>query len=327
MAAATIVDVAAEAGVSKTTASDALRGRGRVSDATRDAVLAAAERLGYTLNRSARSLRTSMAGAIGLYLPQVLVRSQYYHAFLHGVANEAAAAEYDVTLIFSGLRPLTGYAPHVDGIVVCDAREDDPMIDRLRATGLPLVSLEPIPGGVPADGMVWTDAVGVTNALLDELWAAGSRQPAMLSTTTPALWPRDAERAFDRWCAAHGVEPIRSAADYGADARTLQAAAGGLLDRRSDIDSIVCVGDGVAARLAPGIAERGYRLGEDFRLASCSEQVVEAPLFAAVDTSADRAGAECARLLLEIIRGDIESGARRQHVIEVKKPDADDLRG
>lgn len=317
MASITIVDVAEAAGVSKTTASDALRGHGRVSEATRDAVLSAAERLGYTLNRSARSLRTSMTGAIGLYLPQVLVRSEYYLAILHGIANEVAASSYDVTLIFSRDTPPAGYAPHVDGFIVCDAREGDAVVDRLLSTGLPMVSLEPIPGERQATGMVWTDAVGSTSALLDELVAAGSRRPAMLSTTTPALWPREAESAYDEWCRRRGIPAVRTAADYGADAGELQQIVGRLLDENPGVDSIVCVGDGVAARVGPGIVARGFTLGEDFRLASGSEQNPEPPLSAAISTNGFRAGSECTRLLFELIRGEQPAGTRREMPVEI----------
>lgn len=319
MGSVTIVDVAEAAGVSKTTASDALRGHGRVSEATRDAVRAAAERLGYTLNRSARSLRTATTGAIGLYLPQVLVRSEYYLSFLHGVANVAADEGYDVTLIFSRDAPATGFAPHVDGFVVCDVREDDPMIDRLLSARLPVVSLEPIPGDREPTGMVWTDVVSSTSALLDELRTAGSRHPAMLSTTTPALWPRDAERSYDEWCRAHGVQPVRTAAHYGDDAVALQHTVGRLLDANPEVDSIVCVGDGVATRLAPGITARGLVLGEDFLLASCSEQNPEPPLFAAIATDGIRGGSECARLLFELIRGEAPVGIRREMELEIRK--------
>src|SRR5690606_4057374 len=53
----TLLDVARAAGVSKTTVSDALSGRGRLPAATRERVSAVARELGYVANRSARNLR------------------------------------------------------------------------------------------------------------------------------------------------------------------------------------------------------------------------------------------------------------------------------
>ena len=49
----TILDIAASLGISKTAVSAALSGTGRVSAATRERVLAEADRLGYVTNRAA----------------------------------------------------------------------------------------------------------------------------------------------------------------------------------------------------------------------------------------------------------------------------------
>src|SRR5712691_5757133 len=63
---ASLVDVAAKAGVSITTASDALTGRGRVAPATRQRVHEVAERLGYQPNPLARSLVVGRTGLIAV---------------------------------------------------------------------------------------------------------------------------------------------------------------------------------------------------------------------------------------------------------------------
>src|ERR1700733_577672 len=62
----TIVDVAAVASVGVGTASDALNGRGRMSDATRNRVIEAADMLGYRPRASARALRKGTTMALGL---------------------------------------------------------------------------------------------------------------------------------------------------------------------------------------------------------------------------------------------------------------------
>lgn len=60
-----IRDVAAAAGVSITTVSDALNGKGRLPDATRRHVREVADRLGYRPSAAARTLRTGKSGLIG----------------------------------------------------------------------------------------------------------------------------------------------------------------------------------------------------------------------------------------------------------------------
>src|SRR5438046_10212833 len=65
----TIRDVAKAAGVSVTTVSHALNGKGRVDPNTRARVAQVVRRLGYRANRHARGLRIGRSGSLGLLLP------------------------------------------------------------------------------------------------------------------------------------------------------------------------------------------------------------------------------------------------------------------
>ncbi|HEY9055462.1 MAG TPA: LacI family DNA-binding transcriptional regulator, partial [Rectinemataceae bacterium] len=67
---ATISDIAARAGVSKTTVSFALNNPKRISRDTYDRVMAIVAELGYFPNPVARTLTTKRLGALGLLLPQ-----------------------------------------------------------------------------------------------------------------------------------------------------------------------------------------------------------------------------------------------------------------
>jgi DNA-binding LacI/PurR family transcriptional regulator len=316
----TIVDVARAAGVSKTTASDALRGRGRVSTATRDAVFAAARELGYTINRSARSLRTATTGAIGLYIPQVLVRSEHYLSFVYGAVNEAAAADYDVTLIVSGQESRLGYVPHVDGIVLIDPVEEDPMVGALMSTGLPVVTSERFPSGRQASGVVWSDHGGYARRLLDHLAEHGSRRPGLVASTTISDWSLTIQQSYLAWCAERGIEPFITVAPFGADPGFLTAAVDRALADQPDIDALVCAGDGVAAAVVPGLLVRGIEVGADFLVASCVDSSVVRgliPSVTAIDAMGGEAGAACARLLFEILGGATDLGTTIELPLEL----------
>lgn len=68
---ATLIDVAAVAGVSVITASRALRGQGPMADTTRDRVLRAAEAAGYRRNPIATSLASSSSTLVGVIVPSL----------------------------------------------------------------------------------------------------------------------------------------------------------------------------------------------------------------------------------------------------------------
>jgi DNA-binding LacI/PurR family transcriptional regulator len=318
---ATIIDVARAAGVSKTTASDALRGHGRVSEVTREAVLRAAEELDYSINRSARSLRTATTGAIALYIPQVLKRSEHYLSFVYGVVNEAAGYDYDVTLIATGDRSGTHNVPHVDGVVLIDPVEDDPMVERLLNTGLPVVSSERFPSGRQPAGVVWSDHGGYARQLLDHLAAHGARRPAMIASTSVTEWSLHVVEGYRSWCRAAGIDPVVVSAPFGADPTLLQREAQGLLLRDPPVDAIIGAGDGVAATIAPALTAAGRTIGDDLLLASCvdsSTLQLFSPPVTAIDARGGEAGAACAHLLFQLLAGTAEPGTAVELPLELR---------
>jgi DNA-binding LacI/PurR family transcriptional regulator len=69
-----IKDVASAAGVSATTVSHALNGKGRLPPGTRERVHRIAEELGYRPNATARHLAGGKTGVLGLAAPRVPAR-------------------------------------------------------------------------------------------------------------------------------------------------------------------------------------------------------------------------------------------------------------
>ncbi|MGA6157075.1 LacI family DNA-binding transcriptional regulator [Stenotrophomonas sp. NPDC087984] len=84
---ATLRDVAALAGVSASTVSSVVRGRGNVREETRQRVREAIDELGYRPNLSARRLRSGRSHVMGLALPSVTV--PYFREFADSVLREA----------------------------------------------------------------------------------------------------------------------------------------------------------------------------------------------------------------------------------------------
>jgi LacI family transcriptional regulator len=169
---ATLADVAASAGVSASTASRALNGRGELSASTRAAVQEAAERLGFQPSPLARSLRTRQTYTVGFVVPDVA--SPFYAASLKGAQSVLEAAGYRVMLMDSelsvegevaALRTLVNH--QVDGLLVATAGVGAEEFEELvGAAGTPCVFLDSVVEGAGAGAVTLENHAGI--ALLVE---------------------------------------------------------------------------------------------------------------------------------------------------------------
>ena len=97
---ATIGDVARSAGVSRSTASNALSGKRPISPEVRARVEAAVRSLGYTPNAGARALATAQTRVIGLLAE--FLEDEFAPAMLQymtGVSDTARELGYDILLV------------------------------------------------------------------------------------------------------------------------------------------------------------------------------------------------------------------------------------
>lgn len=113
-----IADLARIAGVSVSTISRALTGKGTLNEKTRERVRALADEHGFRLNVAAQNLRLGRTGAIGVLLPLGHDRGQhlsdpFFSAMLGHLADELAEHGYDLLMS----RVLPGRANWLDDFV------------------------------------------------------------------------------------------------------------------------------------------------------------------------------------------------------------------
>ena len=139
-------DVARRAGVHAATVSRYLHEntRGLVNVETAERVRDAINDLGYEPNRVARGLRTRRSATIGVVLPDLT--NPLFPPMVRGL--EDALNEIGYTSLLTNTdadagRERLGYetlrARQVEGLVVATARLDDPVVDDIIDSGLPLV--------------------------------------------------------------------------------------------------------------------------------------------------------------------------------------------
>ena len=228
----TLADVAEYAGVSASTASRALNGRGELSPETRAAVLEAADLLHFEPSHLARSLRTRTTSTIGFVVPDV--SSPFYASALKGAQRALEQAGYRVMLMDSGqaadgevaaLRTLLAH--RVDGLLLSTIGIERELFDGLvTRRGTPCVFFDSGVEGAGAGTVLLDNTAGI-DVLVDHLVEHGHHRIGLLTGSLRetsgcerlqafhgamsryGLEVGDGHVAGDRWTQANGAEATR----------------------------------------------------------------------------------------------------------------------
>jgi DNA-binding LacI/PurR family transcriptional regulator len=319
---ARLIDVARRAGVGKTTASDALSGGGRVSQATRDAVLAAAADLGYSVNTAARHLRGGAIGTIGIVLPEVVSRSSYYMAFTFGIVTSAASHDIDVTIVSPTASSGRSRPIRADGLIIGDPLSGDSALPALMSSGIPIVTQEHLPddiAGTP-DGVVWSSHETGMLRLFDEIDVTGARHPALLVAPDATDWSRQLVSGYRSGCAARDLDPVIAPISFEAPWHAVREATELLLQTHPDTDVIICGPDSSAIEVVAVLGRMGRTVGEDITVVSCVDHPslpFLTPSITSIDLRPRDSGVACAELLIDLIDGRVASGTDVEFPIAV----------
>lgn len=143
----TISDVAEALGVSKTTVSRAISGKGRIGEETRQKVLSYIEEHDYKPNVIAKSLAQSKTFNICVVMPgdYALVDLPFFQEAIMGIQEIAGMMEYDILLCICQENDITSLRRiimnrKVDGVVLLRTFVNDPQIDFLTERNIPFVA-------------------------------------------------------------------------------------------------------------------------------------------------------------------------------------------
>lgn len=301
-------DVAAAAGVSIATASEAINGRGRVAPETRERVQAAVVATGYRPNALARALRTGHSRLIGVAIrpfhddPIRLATHPYFSSVISAGVAAALARGYGIVSlpIDTELRALRDLP--LEGLLVADSEVDDPFLDLAYALGIPIIT-DMRPGDPRARYTVDVDATGAMEAVFDHVWAAGARRPAVLSDPETTGFVVRSLAAYAERCQRHGVEPLIDATG-GFDIDDRRAAATRLL--AAGADAIVGLDDDDGWRLLEACAAAGRRVPDDVRIVATSPDdryATATPPLTTLDLHPRELAAMAVDLTLDLIEG------------------------
>jgi LacI family transcriptional regulator len=308
---ATLTDVARAAGVSPSTASRALNGRGELSPATRAAVVTAAKALNFRPSRLARSLRAQRTQTLGFVVPDI--SAPFYAAVLRAAQEVLDAHEYRLILMNTDWR--------VDGEVnALETLLDHPIDGLLLATtGLPAAEFQRIIGDtVPCvffDGIlpnVGAGTVCVDNdegmrLLFEHLVGHEHTRIALLAglqTETSGIERvrgfHTAARELDVPVDASSIHPCEWSAASG-ERETTKLLTGG-----NRPTAIIAASDVIALGALNACRNQGLRVPDDIALVSFDDPQYAnliAPPITALASQPREIGLQAATLLLASLQG------------------------
>lgn len=301
------------AGVSVTTVSHALNGKGRLPRETRERVRRAARQLGYRPNATARNLVGGKSGILGFAVSQPRGLSFAFSDFAYFVqlmtAATTAAIDEGYALILAptsrGLGAAAGLP--LDGAIIVDPVADDPMVAELLDSGIPLVTTGRVLGARGTGSWVDNDHVAGARSVLDHLTRRGARRIALMTSPTEMTYTADVERSYRAWCRERDMTPLiaRTKADLTESAG--YAVATQLLSLVEPPDAIYATYDrlGFGAMLAA--EAQGVAIPHDLLLAVTATEGGSAkpprPSLTALNLHPEQLGQRAAELLVSLIEG------------------------
>jgi DNA-binding LacI/PurR family transcriptional regulator len=266
----TLDTVAAEAGVSRQTVSNALNSPHLLRADTLARVRAAIDRLGYSPNRAARNLRTRASHLIGLRIDPYVEGSAsgLMDRFLHSLTDACRGAGLHV-LLFTGedhTDPLDGYdellrSAAVDAFVVTDTYRGNPQAAWLSGRQVPFVAFGR-PWEEPEATHPWVDVDGRAGVALavDLVADRGHERVAWVGWQKNSYIGEDRRSGWLDRMHERGLSTSRLSArgddtiDFG------RRAAFALLDSEQPT-AFICASDTLAMGVLQALRDRGLRPG------------------------------------------------------------------
>jgi LacI family transcriptional regulator len=316
-----LAEVAAQAGVSLSTASRVLNGGRSVGDRYRGRVLAVAERLGYRANLHAQAIARGASDVVGLVVHDI--SDPYFSTIADGVMRQCEERGLVVVMASTRRDPdreldyvATMRAQRARAVIIVGSRTRDR--DRTARLADEVAGFIATGGRVAAisQNRLGTHTVLVQNRigardLARELAALGHRRLAVLTGPPDLLTARDRHAGFVEGLAAAGAAAVRTVPgpftrDGGYAAAERLVGSGG---STGDLDAtcVFAVNDVMAVGAMAALRDHGLRIPEDVSVAGFDDiQTLRdlVPPLTTVSLPLEEMGERVAALALDAEPGD-----------------------
>ncbi|WP_075720805.1 LacI family DNA-binding transcriptional regulator [Roseburia sp. 499] len=306
----TISDVAEALGVSKTTVSRAISGKGRIGAETRERVLTYIKEHNYKPNALAKGLAQLKTYNIGVVLPEdyTLVDLPFFQTCLMGISEVAVSMDYDILLTMGRenentqlMRMVENHK--VDGIILMRTFTKDQSVEYLKKTGIPFVTIGST--NYPEVIQVDNDHKNACRELISILLMKKMQRIGIVGGIESHVVTQSRLQGYIEAYENAGLTVDKSIIHVNADREAMiERAVEKLLG--ADVDCIVCLDDAVCMQVLNKLRKENIRVPEDMKVASFYDSSVlenHMPSITSLSFNVRELGMTACRTVLDMIEG------------------------
>ena len=306
----TIADIADALGVSKTTVSRAISGKGRIGSETRERVLKYIDAHNYTPNVIAKSLAQNKTYNLAVVMPgdYELIDLPFFQNCIMGIQEIASSFDYDMRLTVCNNADVTKLERivrnrKVDGVILLRSFMDDVQVEYLQEKNVPFV----ITGSSNYKGVVQVDNDhrAACRELTSILLMKRMKKIALIGGNEEHVVTQSRLMGFKDAFADSGTVVDESLIYMNLDNPVLLD---GKLDDiiKREVDCIVCMDDAICMEVLYKLRREGISVPDQIRVASFyNSSMLEThdPSITSLDFDAKELGMLVCRTLLDMIEG------------------------
>ncbi len=307
----TIADIAEDLGVSKTTVSRAISGKGRIGSGTRERVLKYIEEHNYTPNVIAKGLAQSKTYNLAVVMPgdYELIDLPFFQNCIMGIQEIASSFDYDMLLTVCNNADVTKLERivrnrKVDGVILLRSFVKDVQVEYLQEKKIPfiVVGTSGYKGAVQVDN----DHRAACKELTSILLMKRMKKIALIGGNEEHVVTQSRLKGFQD-AFAELERPIDESLIYmNLDNAVL------LEDKmdeiiRQEVDCIICMDDAICMEVLYKLRREEIAVPDQIRVASFYNSTVletHDPSITSLDFDAKELGMLVCRTLLDMIEGE-----------------------
>ncbi|MDJ1468308.1 LacI family DNA-binding transcriptional regulator [Cytophagaceae bacterium DM2B3-1] len=318
----TILDIARQLNISKSTVSRALTGHPKVSPETRKAVLELAVQMDYQPNMLSVSLVKNKSNTIGVIVPEFM--SSFFPQVILGIQQVARTSGYTVLITqcsesyeqeVANARLLL--ASQVDGLLVSLTKEtlNYDHLKIFQRKGIPVVFFNRVCEDMEVPKVIVDDYEGAYRAT-EHLITTGRKRIAHLAGPATLAISRKRLDGYRDALRRYGIPSDESLIiSYDLTMEKVDIYVNHLLNLANRPDALFCINDPTAIQAIQVIKQRGLRIPDDIAVVGFSNDYYSAyiePSLTTVAQPVQDVGSTAARLLINQIETDCDKPIIKQ---------------